>query len=48
MKGKYSGIPKLPGKSFFKIKAGEDIKKRREELHHYLQVRLIMKLIISL
>lgn len=38
LRAKYPQLPKLPGKTFFKIKANEDFKKRREELHHYLQV----------
>jgi len=38
LRAKYPNIPKLPGKTFFKLKANDDIKKRREELHDYLQV----------
>lgn len=37
LRSKYPQLPKLPGKSFFKLAAKEDIHKRREELHNYLQ-----------
>jgi hypothetical protein len=40
LRAKYPQLPKLPGKTFFKIKANDDLHKRREELHHYLQVLL--------
>lgn len=36
LRSKYPSLPKLPGKTFFKLKANDDIKKRREELHNYL------------
>lgn len=42
LRAKYPQLPKLPGKSFFKIKANDDLSKRREELHHYLQVKTYM------
>jgi regulator of vacuolar morphogenesis len=38
LRSKYPKLPTLPGKTFFKLKANDDIKKRREELHNYLQV----------
>ena len=40
LRPKYPKIPKLPGKTFFKVSAIDVLNKRREELHFYLQVRL--------
>lgn len=37
LRSKHPKLPKLPGKTFFKLQAKEDIGKRREELHAYLQ-----------
>jgi hypothetical protein len=38
LRAKYPLLPKLPGKTYFKIKDNANLKKRREELHNYLQV----------
>ena len=34
---KHPQLPRLPGKTFFKLSAAQDIAKRREELNNYLQ-----------
>lgn len=37
LRTKHPQLPKLPGKTFFRLQAKQDIAKRREELHGYLQ-----------
>ncbi len=38
LRSKYPQLPKLPGKTFFKLSETKDIVKRRDELHSYLQM----------
>ena len=37
LRSKHPQLPKLPGKTFFRLSESKDIGKRREELHNYLQ-----------
>jgi hypothetical protein len=37
LRTKYPQLPKLPGKTFFRLSESKDIGKRREDLHNYLQ-----------
>ena len=37
LRAKHPQLPRLPGKTFFKLVAKEHITQRREELHNYLQ-----------
>ena len=37
LRAKHPQLPKLPGKTFFKLSASQDLVRRREELHNYLQ-----------
>jgi PX domain len=37
LRTKHPLLPKLPGKTFFRLQAKDDISKRREDLHGYLQ-----------
>ncbi len=36
MRSKYPQLPKLPGKTFFRLQAKEDIGRRKDELRYYL------------
>jgi len=37
LKVKYANLPKLPAKTYFKLKTDEQIEGRRVHLHNYLQ-----------
>jgi hypothetical protein len=36
LRRKYPSLPKLPGKTFWKLKASESLDQRRQQLHLYL------------
>jgi len=38
LKKAYSNLPHFPAKTFFSLKSGPELEKRRQELEHYLQV----------
>ena len=38
LKKSYANLPHFPQKTFFHLKEGSDLEKRRQELEHYLQV----------
>jgi len=38
LKKSYANLPHFPQKTFFHLKEGPDLEKRRQELEHYLQV----------
>ena len=37
LRSKYANLPKLPAKTYFKLKTDEQIDNRRAQLHTYLQ-----------